>query len=126
MLEHFNQILSTKSRPKVLVIGDIILDEYLTGQVGRISPEAPVPVLESTKVVKALGGAANVAANLSALGCEVVLCGVRGDDAAGEDLAELLAIEGIDLSGVFVDKSRPTTHKLRVLAQGQHVLRIDR
>ena len=126
MLEQFNEILAPGKRPKILVVGDIILDEYLTGAVGRISPEAPVPVLESTTVVKAPGGAANVAANLSALGCEVTLCGLRGDDSTGADLVDLLSNRGIKITGVIVDPSRPTTHKLRVLAQGQHVLRIDR
>jgi D-beta-D-heptose 7-phosphate kinase/D-beta-D-heptose 1-phosphate adenosyltransferase len=126
MFEQFNSILSWKKKPKILVVGDLILDEYLSGAMGRISPEAPVPVLDSTRVVKALGGAANVAANLASLGCEVILCGVRGEDSGGEELEELLRSQGISTEGIVVDPSRPTTHKLRVLSKGQHVLRIDR
>ncbi len=126
MLEQLDSILAHEKRPKILVVGDVILDEYVTGAVGRISPEAPVPVLESTTVVKSPGGAANVAANLAALGCDVLLVGVVGVDAPGDALTGLLQERGISTAGLVVDPSRPTTHKIRVLAQGQHVLRIDR
>lgn len=111
---------------RVLVIGDLILDEYLRGAVSRISPEAPVPVLESTSSEQALGGAANVANNLAALGVQVILCGTVGGDAAGTQLMTMLQERGVDISGVVVLPNRPTTHKLRVVSQVQHMLRIDR
>ena len=111
---------------KILVVGDLILDEFLTGSVSRISPEAPVPVLESTATHVVLGGAANVANNLAALGCDVVVCGVVGTDAAGDHVLRLLRQRGIDVAGVVRVADRPTTHKLRVVAHVQHMLRIDR
>jgi len=125
MLEQFDSIFSENEVPRILVVGDLILDEYLSGAIGRISPEAPVPVLESAGRMRSPGGAANVAANLADLGCEVILCGVRGDDPDGEALVELLEERGISTDGVVLEKARPTTHKLRVLARGQHVFRID-
>lgn len=119
-------LLSDLSPPRVLVVGDLILDEYLRGNVKRISPEAPVPVLEAASHEQALGGAANVANNLAALGCPALLCGAAGDDEHGEALLAKLAAQRIDAAGVVTVAGRPTTHKLRVVAQGQHVLRIDR
>lgn len=113
-------------RPCILVLGDLILDEYQRGTAQRLSPEAPVPVLEATPATSVLGGAANVAANLAALGAEVRLCGVRGNDRQGEQLTALLAHAAIDCRGVVVMPERPTTHKLRVVAHGQQLVRIDR
>jgi D-beta-D-heptose 7-phosphate kinase/D-beta-D-heptose 1-phosphate adenosyltransferase len=112
-------------RPTVLVIGDAICDVYLRGTVRRISPEAPVPVFESSTRQQVLGGAANVAANLQMLGCHVRLLSVVGADAAGRRLRELLQAQGIDSSGVLEDPSRPTTEKTRLVAHQQHVLRLD-
>src|SRR5690606_17535054 len=83
LMENLARFLDPAFRPRVLVVGDLILDEYLRGDVCRISPEAPVPVLESAATSYALGGAANVARNLAALGAHVELVGVRGCDAAG-------------------------------------------
>jgi D-beta-D-heptose 7-phosphate kinase/D-beta-D-heptose 1-phosphate adenosyltransferase len=100
-------------------------DVYLGGTVHRISPEAPVPVFESTTRRQVLGGAANVAANLRALGCEVRLLGVVGADAAGRCVRELLRRQGIDDTALLEDPSRPTTEKTRLMAQQQHVLRLD-
>ncbi|HET6345438.1 MAG TPA: D-glycero-beta-D-manno-heptose-7-phosphate kinase, partial [Myxococcota bacterium] len=110
----------------LLVAGDLMLDEYLRGAVSRISPEAPVPVLESAASEQALGGAANVASNLAALGAQVIGVGAVGDDAAGAALLGLLAQRGVAVGDIQVLARRPTTHKLRVVAQVQHVLRIDR
>ena len=112
-------------RPTVLVVGDVMCDIYLWGTVQRISPEAPVPVFESTARHQVLGGAANVAANLRALGCEVRLLGVVGTDAAGRGVRELLHRQGIDDTTVLEDSSRPTTEKTRLVAHQQHVLRLD-
>jgi D-beta-D-heptose 7-phosphate kinase/D-beta-D-heptose 1-phosphate adenosyltransferase len=121
LLEHCLQA----RRPTVLVVGDVMCDVYLEGTVHRISPEAPVPVFESTARRQVLGGAANVAANLRALGCEVRLLGVVGADAAGRCVRELLHRHGIDDTALLEDPSRPTTEKTRLVAQQQHVLRLD-
>jgi D-beta-D-heptose 7-phosphate kinase/D-beta-D-heptose 1-phosphate adenosyltransferase len=112
-------------RPTVLVVGDVMCDVYLWGTVHRISPEAPVPVFASTRRHQVLGGAANVAANLRALGCEVRLLGVVGADAAGRHVRELLRCQGIDDATLLEDPARPTTEKTRLVAQQQHVLRLD-
>ena len=115
-----------KRLPTVLVVGDIICDIYLWGAVSRISPEAPVPVFESMERRQTLGGAANVAANLRALGCEVRLLGVIGADAAGQCVRELLQQRGIADTWLVEDVTRPTTEKTRLIAHQQHVLRLDR
>lgn len=109
---------------KILVVGDLILDRYIWGKVSRISPEAPVPVVEVTDDNFMLGGAANVADNLIALGSEVTLAGVAGKDRAGEVLRRLLEERGI-VCEIFED-SRPTTMKTRVIAHNQQVVRFDR
>lgn len=110
----------------VLVAGDLMLDEVLRGQVNRISPEAPVPVLEWAGAAQTLGGAGNVAANLAALGAQTRVCGAIGDDAPGQALHALLVAGGCDVSGLVLAPGRPTTHKLRVISQVQHMLRVDR
>lgn len=109
---------------RVLVVGDVMLDHYIAGQVRRISPEAPVPVLSVSRKWVVPGGAANVARNLARLGVHVALAGVVGADAAADDLRAALAREGID-DGLTVAASRGTTRKTRVLAQGQQLLRLD-
>lgn len=111
---------------RVLVLGDPMLDEYIWGNVERVSPEAPVQVLDWVSDHDGLGGAANVAQNLVALGCEVHLAGVVGDDAKGNRLRQLLAGQGIHADDVLADPVRPTTSKLRVMAHAQQILRIDR
>ena len=117
---------------RVLVIGDIVADEQVYGRPLRIAREAPVLVLEHVGGTIDPGGATNVAANLAAMGATVILAGVVGDDATGRALTEILATRGIDVSGVVVDASRPTTTKTRVWAAGaqqqarQMVVRLDR
>lgn len=111
---------------KVMVIGDLILDEFLWGDVSRISPEAPVPVVWVKKESFMPGGASNVANNISSLGAKVFLVGVIGDDERGAILKSELEQKGIDTSGIFVDESRPTILKTRVVAQHQQVVRIDK
>ena len=113
-------------RPRVLVIGDVMCDIYLWGTVSRISPEAPVPVFESMERRPALGGAANVAANLRALGCEVSLLSVIGADAAGQEIRTLLDKQGIAATWLVEDPSRPTTEKTRLIAHQQQMMRLDR
>lgn len=126
MSDRLRRILTAHPPPRILVVGDLILDEYLRGQVDRLSPEAPVPILQPTGDVIALGGGANVAHNLVALGCDVVLAGAVGDDEAGERLRALLTTAGVDHSAVVTAGDRPTSHKTRVVAHGQQILRIDR
>ena len=109
---------------RILVVGDVMLDHYIAGQVKRISPEAPVPVVSAAKRWSVPGGAANVARNLVRLGVDVAVAGVVGQDAAASDLRAALAAEGI-ADGLAVSPSRRTTCKTRVLAQGQQLLRLD-
>ena len=96
---------------RVLVVGDLMVDQYLFGRVERISPEAPVPVVSATQRERRLGGAANVALNLKALGCQVTLAGLVGDDDHGRHLQGQLQNAGIDGDGVATVKDRPTTLK---------------
>jgi D-glycero-beta-D-manno-heptose-7-phosphate kinase len=109
----------------VLVVGDVMLDDYLWGDVKRICPEAPVPVVESCKRTSRPGGAGNAAANLAALGATARLCGVVGRDAAAENVRAALREAGVDAEGLLVADDRPTTAKMRVIAHNQQVLRID-
>ena len=109
---------------RVLVVGDVMLDHYIAGQVKRISPEAPVPVVSVAKHWSVPGGAANVARNLVRLGVDVAVAGVVGQDAAADDLRAALAAEGI-VDGLTASASRRTTCKTRVLAQGQQLMRLD-
>lgn len=113
-------------RPRILVIGDVMCDIYLWGTVSRISPEAPVPVFESMERRPALGGAANVAANLRALGCEVSLLSVIGADVAGQEIRTLLDKQGIAAAWLVEDPARPTTEKTRLIAHQQQMMRLDR
>lgn len=109
---------------RILVIGDIILDRYIWGKVSRISPEAPVPIVEVTNDSFLLGGAANVANNIVALGGRASVTGVIGNDRAGEVVKDLLRERNIELA-IFED-SRPTTVKTRVIAHNQQVVRFDK
>ncbi|MCS6801494.1 MAG: bifunctional ADP-heptose synthase [Chloroflexota bacterium] len=116
---------------RILVIGDVCLDEYLIGRPERLSREAPVPVLDFTRRLAIPGAAANPARNVVALGSAAALVGVIGDDAAGQELRALLREAGIDVAGLVVDPARPTTLKTRVLADvdlrfPQQVVRLDR
>ncbi len=126
MPEFLKKIFESDEMPRVLVVGDIILDEYIWGSVNRISPEAPVKILECKAENMAPGGAANVANNLVAMGCEVLLCGAVGKDEKGNRLLALMEKLNIDCSGVFRFAKRPTTNKVRVIAHNQQILRIDK
>jgi rfaE bifunctional protein kinase chain/domain len=110
---------------KIAVIGDLMLDRYIWGSVSRISPEAPVPVVEVDEESTRLGGAANVANNIASLGGVPLMVGVVGDDPGGAALRRLVEERGYPVTGVVTDSSRPTTTKTRVIAHGQHVVRID-
>ena len=111
---------------RILVLGDVMLDEFLWGKVVRISPEAPVPVVEATSQSFHLGGAGNVASNVRSLGGEAVLAGVVGEDAAGRKIQEELAAAGVEGSLAVSDSGRPTTVKTRIIAHHQQVVRADR
>ena len=111
---------------RLLVVGDIMLDEYVWGNVGRISPEAPVPVVAVTRDTRGLGGAANVALNIASLGARVQVAGLVGADPAGREVARMLRRHGIGVTGIVVDADRPTTVKTRVIAHQQQIVRVDR
>lgn len=120
------ELLEEMSELRAAVIGDVMLDRYLLGDVERISPEAPVPVVTVAEDWSAPGGAANVAANVAALGAAVELVGAIGDDDAGTMLRDSLLGYGIQSAGLIAIPSRPTTTKTRIIARGQQVVRIDR
>ena len=109
----------------VLVIGDVMIDSYVWGDVNRISPEAPVPIVSVQRNEQRLGGAANVALNVQALGAKPILCSVIGQDANADQLRRLCAEEGIGDEGLVGSPARPTTVKHRILAGSQHILRVD-
>lgn len=110
----------------VAVVGDLMVDEFVTGSVERLSPEAPIPIMHRCNYVRVPGGAANVAMNLKSLGADVRVAGVVGDDDAGEWLRHHLEANAIDVGGVFVDGDRPTTLKTRYRTDQQQILRVDR
>lgn len=125
-VERFIEAIDRFSSVRILVVGDIMLDVFLWGTVHRISPEAPVPVVDIRKETYHLGGAANVAHNISALGGRVVLCGRIGDDPAGKELLRLLHEKEIDARGVMACPECPTTVKTRIIAHSQQVVRFDK
>ena len=110
---------------RIAVVGDLMLDSYMWGSVQRISPEAPVPVVEVTSETVKLGGAANVANNIVNLGASALPLGVVGDDFSGGQIRDLFASLGVDVNGVITDPARPTTIKTRIIAHDQHVVRAD-
>lgn len=110
---------------RILVIGDVMIDSYLRGDVSRISPEAPVPIVNLSKSEDRLGGAANVAINLKALGAEPILCSIIGEDFSGKKYLELMSQLGLSTSGIIPSNQRITTKKTRVIGNNQHLLRID-
>ena len=110
---------------RILVAGDVMLDRYWCGEVDRISPEAPVPVVRKTSAFGVPGGAANTACNVTALGAQATLFGLAGQDEAGAELRRMLTERGIDCSRLTIVAGRPTTVKLRIVAHDQQVVRID-
>lgn len=120
------EIVQGFSGRHLIVLGDLMMDEYVWGRTSRISPEAPVMVVETERETCVPGGAANVVNNLLALGAQVRVIGVVGADSAGDTLVEQLRLRGADTTGVIRDPSRPTTRKTRIVAHSQQVLRVDR
>lgn len=120
------EILSNLKNKKIAVIGDVMLDRYFWGSVSRISPEAPVPVIDIESETNHLGGAANVAANLNSLGVKPFLCGIIGDDTNGQRFNSIASYANINTSALYVDKSRPTTVKTRIIGNNQQIARLDK
>jgi D-beta-D-heptose 7-phosphate kinase/D-beta-D-heptose 1-phosphate adenosyltransferase len=123
--DSLQQAVARFTDTKILVIGDVIVDQFIWGAVSRISPEAPVPVVNVTREELLLGGSANVLRNIVSLGGSCALCGIIGNDAMGEELLTLMRSVDAPVEGL-VRSSRPTTLKTRVVAQGQQVVRYDR
>ena len=119
------QLVARAPSSTLLVVGDVMLDEFVSGAVQRISPEAPVPVVEITGRRFAAGGAANVAANVAALGASSFIAGIVGDDEAARSLYRLLNSLSVESTAVLRDASRPTSCKTRIVAAGQQIVRID-
>ncbi len=121
------QFLEAFSDKSILVVGDLMLDEYLWGHIERISPEAPVPVLNLVRRESMLGGSGNVLRNLSSLGATVIAAGVTGPDSTGQQILELLDILGADAQAVLTDRHRKSTRKTRLMSleHGQQVFRLD-
>jgi D-beta-D-heptose 7-phosphate kinase/D-beta-D-heptose 1-phosphate adenosyltransferase len=123
---HFSRIVGRFASQRILVIGDLMLDEFIWGKVSRISPEAPVPVVNVTSESYYPGGAANVARNVREFTSHTAVMGIVGSDARGEHLLNLLNASGIDTTAVQRDASRTTTAKSRIIARNQQVVRVDR
>jgi len=119
-------IQSSGARPKILVIGDLMIDHYIIGGATRLSPEAPVPIVNVKKETYTLGGAGNVVQNLVSLGAGVTVAGVIGDDDAATRVFDILASEGVETHTIIKDNNRPTTVKTRVLAGSHQLVRVDR
>src|ERR1700760_4622253 len=126
LIDKVRHIQQQQNPPAILVIGDLMIDHYIWGDATRLSPEAPVPIVNVKNESTTLGGAANVAQNLVALGAKVTLGGVIGDDAFGARLVEILASEGIATDAILKDTQRPTTVKTRVVAGSHQLVRVDR
>jgi D-glycero-beta-D-manno-heptose-7-phosphate kinase len=125
-LKRLQHLLDAAANTRVLVIGDVMLDQFLWGRVSRISPEAPVPVLEFVSESFMPGGAANVARNLTCLGATVELSGVVGRDATAGQMRRLLHESGVGCQGLLQAANRPTSIKTRIIAHQQQVVRVDR
>ncbi len=119
------QLIESFKGKKVLIVGDVMVDAYIIGKVERISPEAPVPVVNIEKKENRLGGAANVALNVAALDAIPILCSVIGDDSEGEELMNILKAQNLSTEGIFKSAKRKTTTKTRVLGNKHQLLRID-
>jgi len=120
-----NGLFQQFERTKVLVLGDVMIDAYFSGAVTRISPEAPVPIVNLSSKEQRLGGAANVALNLKSLGAEPIICSIKGNDTDGSTLKELCKKEGLVTDALINDYSRRTTVKTRIIGNNHQLLRID-
>jgi D-beta-D-heptose 7-phosphate kinase/D-beta-D-heptose 1-phosphate adenosyltransferase len=125
MISPLGRLLEAFAGRRIVILGDVMLDEYIWGHARRISPEAPVPVVEAQRRTCTPGGAGNAAANVLSLGGRAILGGVVGTDAHAKTLRETLRAGGIDVGGLFDDVDRPTTAKTRIMAHNQHMVRLD-
>ena len=125
MKQKLLKLLEQFKNKKILVVGDIMLDKYIWGDVSRISPEAPVQVVNVMRETYEAGGAANVANNVSALSGKAFMTGIAGNDEAKNILLGELKKKGVDTEGIFLDKDKPTTQKVRIVGRSQQLLRID-
>ena len=123
--DRISEIINSCAGKKVLIVGDIMVDEYLIGKVTRISPEAPVPIVEIKEQFIRFGGAANVALNIKELGCIPILTGVIGKDNLGKSFSVLMQDEQIDSTYLVESAIRPTTVKTRIIGDSQHIARVD-
>ena len=124
-MENHSEILQKFNGKRIIVIGDCMLDKYIWGDVSRISPEAPVQIIEVQKESFAAGGSANVAMNAAVLGAKVLMVGITGKDEGREQLIFILKEKGIDVSGMFIEDDKPTTLKVRIMGRSQQLLRVD-
>lgn len=120
-----NALFNQFAQQRILVVGDVMIDAYVRGNVTRISPEAPVPIVNLEKTEDRLGGAANVALNLASLGAEPILCAIVGDDKGGRTFSDILDYRGLSREGIVKSADRMTTIKTRVIGNNQHLIRID-
>ncbi|NTU92159.1 MAG: D-glycero-beta-D-manno-heptose-7-phosphate kinase [Chlorobiaceae bacterium] len=123
--DYIEQLFQSFRKQKIAVIGDVMIDKYIFGHVSRISPEYPVPVVDVTHESSRLGGAANVALNIHALGAQTLLFGVTGTDQGRETMMALMEEQGLETGLLVPDPSRPTTCKTRILSQNHHITRVD-
>lgn len=126
MSQKLLRLIPRLKNQQVLVVGDVMLDEYVWGKVERISPEAPVPIADVQSITHVPGGAANVAHNVVALGGRAHLAGIIGTDSSGDKLIKRLSDARINVDCLLIEASRPTTLKSRIIAHSQHVVRVDR
>jgi D-beta-D-heptose 7-phosphate kinase/D-beta-D-heptose 1-phosphate adenosyltransferase len=119
-------IQASAKTPSILVVGDLMVDHYIIGSASRLSPEAPVPIVNVKEETTTLGGAGNVVQNLVSLGAKVTVAGVIGDDSAASELISILTNEGVETDTIIKDSNRPTTVKTRVLVGSHQLVRVDR
>lgn len=124
--DRIDEITARIGKSRIMILGDVMIDRYLYGHVGRISPEAPVPVVEVKRETVALGGAANVAANIHALGDTALVVGVVGSDTAADTLRKGFTDSGLSDECLIIDPNRQTTMKTRIIGENQQVVRVDR
>ena len=124
-MQSVSELINGFSRLKVLIIGDLMIDSYTWGKVSRISPEAPVPVVNVIRRESRLGGAGNVVLNIASLGATAVICSVIGDDAPGRELQKIILDSNLSIEGLIVEPGRMTTVKERIIAGSQQVVRVD-
>lgn len=123
--KQLHQLFTSFNKLNVLIVGDVMLDSYVWGTVNRISPEAPVPIVAAQKRENRLGGAANVALNIKAMGAKPILCSVIGNDSNGKLFSQLIKKEKLTAEGIIIVDDRPTTSKTRIIGNHHQMLRID-